>query len=83
MAFGNADLEAAVRSALRISRGYPVLKTKITELTRLTATRKGIDDLTGLEDATGLTTLDLGQNVIVNLSPLQDLTSLTTLDHGG
>ena len=80
VAFGNANLEAAVRSALRIARGYPVLKTKITELTRLTATRKGIDDLTGLEEATSLTTLDLGQNALVDLSSLQRLTSLTTLD---
>ena len=80
VAFTNASLEAAVRSALRIATGYPVLKTKITELTRLTATRKGIDDLSGLEEATGLTTLDLGQNALVDLSSLQRLTSLTTLD---
>ena len=78
--FNNADLEAAVRSALRISRGYPILKTKITALTRLTATRKEIADLTGLEKATGLTTLDLGDNAIVNLAPLQNLTGLITLD---
>ena len=81
VAFENADLEATVRSALRISRGYPVLKAEITRLTRLTATRKGIDDLTGLEEATNLTTLDLGQNEkISDLSPLSGLTSLTTLD---
>ena len=78
--FNNADLEAAVRSALRIATGYPILKTKITELTRLTATRKEIDDLTGLEQATALTTLDLGDNAIVNLGPLRNLTSLTSLD---
>ena len=78
--FNNADLEAAVRSALRISRGYPVLNAKIMELTRLTATRKELDDLTGLEVATGLTTLDLGDNAIEILTPLQNLTKLTTLD---
>ena len=78
--FKNADLEAAVRSALRISRGYPILKTKITELKRLTATRKEIADLTGLEEATGLMTLDLGDNAIVTLPPLQNLRELTTLD---
>ena len=80
VAFENAELEAAVRSALRISKGYPVLNAKITELTRLTTTRKEVDDLTGLEQATGLTTLDLGDNAIVNLGPLQNLTSLTSLD---
>ena len=62
--FNNAGLEAAVRSALRISKGYPVLNAKITELTRLTATRKEVDDLTGLEQATNLETLDLGDNAI-------------------
>ena len=81
--FNNIDLAAAVRSALRITKGYPILLTGekgIDTLTRLTATRKQINDLTGLERATALTTLDLGQNVIVNLSPLQDLTTLTSLD---
>ena len=80
VAFNNADLEAAVRSALRISRGYPVSEAKITELTRLTVTRKEIADLTGLEEATGLERLDLGDNEIETLTPLQGLTNLTNLD---
>ena len=78
--FNNTALETAVRSALRISRGYPILKTKITELERLTATRKEIADLTGLEQAKELTTLDLGDNAIETLTPLKDLAKLTTLD---
>ena len=79
--FNNANLAAAVRSALRITKGYPVLKDKIkADLTRLTATRKEIDNLTGIEEATGLTTLDLGDNAIVELTPLENLTSLTSLD---
>ena len=80
VAFNNADLEAAVRSALRISRGYPVSEAKITELKRLTATRKEIADLTGLEEATGLERLDLGDNAIETLTPLQNLRELTNLD---
>ena len=78
--FNNTALETAVRSALRITTGYPILTSEITELTNLTATRKQIDDLTGLEDVTGLTRLDLGNNEIVDLAPLQNLTSLTNLD---
>ena len=82
--FENTALETAVRSALRISRGYPILPTDekgLDTLTRLTATRKDIDDLTGLEGATALTTLDLGQNdEISDLSLLQNLTALTSLD---
>ncbi len=80
VSFNNSALETAVRSALRISTGYPVLKRKITELARLTATHKEIVDLIGLEEATNLTTLDLGNNAIVNLSPLQNLSSLVKLD---
>ena len=81
--FPNAALETAVRSALRISRGYPVLPSDekgLDTLTRLTATRKEINDLTGLAGASALTTLDLGDNMIVNLEPLRNLTSLTSLD---
>ena len=81
--FPNAALEAAVRTALRIPRGHPILPTGekgLDTLTRLTATRKGIDNLTGLGGATALTTLDLGDNLIVDLQPLRGLTSLTTLD---
>ena len=78
--FNNTALEAAVRSALQITTGYPIVTSKITDLTSLTATRNQIDDLTGLEGATALTRLDLGNNEIVNLSPLSGLTSLTSLD---
>ena len=49
--FNNANLATAVRSALRITKGYPILKgpiddneKDITDLTRLTASRKTIDD---------------------------------------
>ena len=80
--FEDLNLAAAVRSTLRITRGYPILKSKITELTRLTATGKEIDDLTGLEAATGLISLTLGNNKIEDLVPLQPLTELTTLDLG-
>ena len=81
--FNNVDLEAAVRSALRLPRGYPILITgekRIDTLTRLTATRKEIADLTGLEKATGLERLDLGDNAIETLTPLRTLTELTILD---
>ncbi len=78
--FNNTALEASVRSALRISTGYPIYPEKITDLIRLTATRKEIDDLTGLEEAMRLEILDLGDNAISDLEPLENLTGLTTLD---
>ncbi len=78
--FNNTALEASVRSALRISTGSPIYPEKITDLIRLTATRKEIDDLTGLEAAMRLEILDLGDNAISDLEPLENLTGLTTLD---
>ena len=79
--FEDAGLEAAVRSALRVSSNLPIVAEKMATLTRLTATRKGISDLTGLEEATGLERLDLGQNAITDLSHLSGLTgSLENLD---
>ena len=84
IAFGNTTLETAVRSALGIPKGHPILPTGekgLDTLTRVAATRKEIDDLTGLEGATALITLDLGQNnEISDLNPLQNLTVLTSLD---
>ena len=78
--FPDTNLEAAVKKALRIAETDDILDTDLETLTRLTATNKGIVNLTGLEEATGLTDLDLGNNVIVNLGPLSNLTSLEELD---
>ena len=77
MTFANDALEAAVKSELGIGPDAPILETDLAEnLTRLIATSKGIDDLTGLEDATALTTLDLGQNAIADFGPLARLEKL-------
>ena len=78
--FPDTNLEAAVKKALRIAEGEPITVDSLQALERLTATNKGIVNLTGLEEATGLTDLDLGNNVIVNLGPLSNLTSLEELD---
>ena len=78
--FQDDALEAAVRSALRLGDTDDILDTELQDLTRLTATRKGIVNLTGLEAATGLTRLDLGDNAIVNFDPLANLSSLENLD---
>ena len=78
--FSDTALAAAVRSALRIGSNAKIYPDPLAALTGLTATDKGITDLTGLEEATGLNTLDLADNEIVNLNPLSDLTTLQTLD---
>ena len=78
--FPDANLETAVKKALRIAETDDILETDLETLERLTATNKGIINLTGLDRATGLKDLDLGNNVIVNLGPLSNLTSLEELD---
>ena len=79
--FENEALEAAVKSELGIGPDAPILETDLAEnLTRLIATGKEIDNLTGLEGATALTTLDLGQNAIASIDPLGPLANLETLD---
>ena len=75
--FRDTNLEAAVKSALRIAVLDPILEDTLLTLESLTATGEAIVDLTGLEEATGLTDLDLSDNAIVTLNPLSGLTSLT------
>ena len=81
VAFEDDELEAAVKKALKIADADPVLPSDIAKLTRLIATRRQITSLTGLEDATALERLDVGQNAITDLTPLSGLTgSLENLD---
>ena len=79
--FRDPALDTAVRRALRIAAGETILPDALAALTRLTAARKGITDLTGLEHATGLERLDLGQNQnITDISALANLIRLENLD---
>ena len=78
--FRDMGLEAAVRSALRLSAHYPITAAAMATLTQLTATRKEITDLMGLEEATRLERLDLGDNEITDISLLSGLTNLENLD---
>ncbi len=77
--FADPNLEAAVRDAIAIPTG-PIYSSDLGELTYLDASEKNIADLTGLEYATSLTTLNLVNNQINDISPLVDLTSLTTVN---
>ena len=77
--FVDPNLEAAVRDAIDIATG-PIYSSDLDELTYLDASARNIADLTGLEYATGLTTLNLMNNQIIDISPLADLASLTTLN---
>jgi len=60
----DADLRAAIETALGKASGAPITQEEMASLTRLEASNKEISDLTGLEFATNLTRLDLGAQVV-------------------
>ena len=87
----DANLRAVIETALRKARGAPITRAEMATLTNLEARNSDISDLTGLEFATGLTSLYLGaesvsygdgwinSNEISNLSALSGMTNLTRL----
>ena len=85
------NLRAAIETALRVSPGTPIVSSEMETLPRLEARNANISDLTGLEFATNLTGLHLGDtrvegegwinsNSIDDLSPLAGLTNLVWLN---
>ena len=83
----DVNLRAAINTALGSTRAKNavITESEITSLTTLRWDKSGqpaqrIQDLTGLEKATSLTTLSLDSNAVSNLTPLAGLTSLTTLE---
>ena len=79
----DANLRAAVETALGVASGAPIVSSEIETLTHLEARNANISDLTGLEGAINLTTLDLDENNITDISPVVGLTNLTGLFLGG
>ncbi len=86
----DANLRAAIEDSLGKASGAPITRAEMARLTSLEVPNKNISDLTGLEFATGLTRLGLGEEVvngignnsneISNLSSLSGLTNLTYLN---
>jgi hypothetical protein len=82
--FPDENLEVAVRSALRQPFGF-VTVAGMRTLTQLSAPDFGITDLRGLENATGLLSLDLSYSEptdisISNIEPIADLKDLSFLN---
>ena len=78
----NAALANLVRTALGLTADATITTTDMLRLTSLgggSARRLEVNDLTGLEHATNLTSLTLPRNNISDLSPLSNLTNLTML----
>ena len=73
------NLRGALREALSLSSNQPLTQARMRSLTKLSADRIGIRDLTGLEHATNLVFLGLPYNEFSSLEPLMDLTKVETL----
>jgi RNA polymerase sigma factor (sigma-70 family) len=72
-------LRAVIRGEIGLLPDIPLRKEKMLGLDYLYARDKGILDITGLEFATNLRELYLGQNPITDLRPLSNLTQLVGL----
>ena len=66
----DAGLRAVIEDSLNKASGSAITRAEMATLTRLVAPNKTIRDLTGLEFATGLDTLDLSDNNIEDIEPL-------------
>ena len=74
------DLRAIIEDHLGKVPGATITVADMAWLTELDATNSNIRDLTGLEAATNLIWLWLGNNYISDISPLAGLTKLTQLE---
>ena len=85
------NLRAAIAEAIELPPNTPILRGHLENLPRLDVRNANISDLTGLEGATNLRTLDLGaeyveaenrsinSNSVSDFSPLTGLTKLRSL----
>ena len=73
------NLRAVVLTALNKPKNDLITPSELATLTRLAERNANISNLTGLESATNLTTLDLDENNITDISPVVGLTNLTWL----
>ena len=76
----DANLRAAVERELGKQSGEPISSAEMEHMSGLDCEECYIESLEGLQFATGLTWLELGENAIRDLMPLSGLTNLTKLD---
>ena len=79
----DSGLRTAIEAKLGKSAGAIITETEMNDMTELNALSGGISDLTGLEHATGVTTLYLNSNDITDITPLKDLIALELLSLQG
>ena len=77
------NFRATVEISLNKAEGEPIAPAEMGTFACLEAPGAGIRNLTGLEDATNLTGLDLLSNNIADISPIAKLTQLRWIDLTG
>ena len=78
--FPDKNLENAIREKIQCPTG-DILKDDVDKITNLqNAKDKHIENLSGMENLTNLTLLNLSNNQISNIKPLEGLTNLTDLN---
>ena len=78
--FPDKNLEQTIREEIQCPTG-DILKDDVDKITKLqNAQDKHITNLSGIENLTNLTLLNLSNNQISNIEPLKGLTNLTNLN---
>jgi hypothetical protein len=80
VAIPDENLRSALGTALDKEEAAPIIPDDFSDLEDFDADERDISDLTGLEHATDLATLNLSKNSISDVSPLAGLTNINTLN---
>ena len=79
----DASLRDVFREQLNLGPGVDFTQRQLRTITTFESEMVGISDITGVEQATTLTTLVIPGNEITDIRPLRRLTRLTTLNLAG
>ena len=74
------NLAAAIRDNIGLDQNDTITRRKLNKLTKLSGPQRNIKDLSGIQYAKRLSTLELYGNQIQDISPLADLKKLTRLN---
>ena len=77
------NLRAAIREFLNLPADTPITQAEMLRLTKLEADKRGVSDLTGLEFATELRSLEIHDNDVIDLTPIAGLRKLEYLSMWG
>jgi len=80
--FSDENLEKVIRDALDKPTGEATTPVELAKLKELTANKKDITDLSGIEYCTNLVLLSLEGNQVSDISPLASLSNLKYLSLG-